>query len=94
MAEGRDKVLLWTTNQPFPLILHTQKRIDYIFYENLLKFEKSKMETQQGGGLSVNAQDWGLLGFFIRLHPPYAIKNAEYLCSSHSVQNDPMKWEG
>lgn len=52
------------------------------------------METQQGGGLSVNAQAWDLLGFFIRLHPPHAIKNAEYLCSSHSVQNDPKNWEG
>lgn len=34
------------------------------------------MEAQQGGELSGSGQAWDLLGFFIRLLPPYAIKNA------------------
>lgn len=50
------------------------------------------MEAQQGGELSGSAQAWDLLGFFIRLLPPYAIKNAlEYLCSSETLRTGEEK---
>lgn len=49
------------------------------------------METQQGGGLSVNAQAGDLLGFFIRLLPPHAIKNALSISVLHTLHKMTLR---